>query len=86
MPSTKELKAALAQEVGQDALALAEQTINELRQQRDGLRAKVEALADVSRALAERDAVIATAAAHHADITPWLLIGEALAPSASQAA
>lgn len=77
----KELKAALGHEVGQDALAVAEQTINELRQQRDGLRAKVEALQEVGRALAERDSVIAKAAAHHADITQWLQIGEALAPS-----
>lgn len=77
----KELKAALGHEVGQDALAVAEQTINELRQQRDGLRAKVEALQEVGRALAERDSVITKAAAHHADITQWLQIGEALAPS-----
>lgn len=82
----KELKAALGHEVGQDALAVAEQTINELRQQRDGLRAKVEALQEVGRALAERDSVIAKASAHHADITQWLQIGEALAPSGIPAA
>ncbi|MCU9949819.1 AAA family ATPase [Pseudomonas sp. PDM13] len=77
----KELKAELAAEVSAEAIETAEQAINDLRQQRDALRAKVEALQEVARAIADRQAVIDKAARHHADVVTWSLIGDALAPA-----
>ncbi|MCY1364942.1 hypothetical protein D9M69_517690 [compost metagenome] len=76
----KALKAGLQAEVSADAIANAEQQINELRQRRDSFRAKVESLQEAARALAERDVVIAKAAQHHADVIAWLAIADHLAP------
>lgn len=63
-----------------DAIANAEQMINELRQKRDTLRAKVEALQDASKSIAEHAGIIKKAAQHHADVLAWSLIGDSLAP------
>lgn len=76
----KALKASLQMEAPAEAIANAEQQINELRQQRDSLRAKVESLQDAARALAERDITITKAAQHHADVMGWLAIAEHLSP------
>lgn len=66
-----------------DATAIqnAEQAINELRQERDKARAKHQALVDAHGAIAGRDAAIANAAQHHADVVAWSLIADTLAPT-----
>jgi len=64
-----------------DATAIqnAEQAINELRQERDRARARHQALLDAHAAIAGREAAIANAAQHHADVLAWSLIADALA-------
>lgn len=64
-----------------DAMANAEQAIHDLRQQRDRLMAKQQALQDAHRAQADRGKIIAEAAGHHAAVTRWTLIADALAPT-----
>ncbi|MEJ8320453.1 hypothetical protein [Pseudomonas oryzihabitans] len=63
------------------AIQNAEQAFAELRQKRDKARAKHQALVDAHGAIAGRDAAIATAAQHHADVVAWSQITEALAPT-----
>ena len=62
------------------AIENAEQLINELRQDRDKLSAKVTALEEAERAIAGRVTLIEQAANHHAEVKAWLLIADALAP------
>lgn len=63
------------------AMQNAEQAITEIRQERDKARAKHQALVDAHGAIAGRDAAIANAVQHHADVVAWSLIAEALAPT-----
>ena len=64
-----------------EAMQNAEQAISELRQERDKARAKHQALVEAHGAIAGRDAAIANAAQHHADVVAWSLIADALAPT-----
>ena len=50
------------------AMQNAEQAITEIRQERDKVRAKHQALLDAHGAIEGRDAAIANAAQHHADV------------------
>ncbi|WP_278441053.1 AAA family ATPase [Pseudomonas oryzihabitans] len=63
------------------AMENADQAITEIRQERDKARAKHQALVEAHGAIAGRDAAIASAAQHHADVVAWSLIAEALAPT-----
>lgn len=63
------------------AMQNAEQAITDLRQERDKARAKHQSLVDAHGAIAGREAAIADAAKHHADVVAWSLIAEALAPT-----
>lgn len=65
----------------EEAMANAEQAINDLRQERDRLMAKQQALQDAQRAQADRGKIIAEAAGHHAAVKSWTLIADALAPT-----
>lgn len=64
-----------------DAIANAETVINELRQERDKLQAKRNALLDALNTSANREHDIASAAKHHADVKAWSLIADALGPN-----
>lgn len=64
-----------------EAMANAEQAINDLRQHRDRMMAKQQALQDAHRAQADRGKIIAEAAGHHAAVKSWTLIADALAPT-----
>lgn len=63
------------------AMENAEQAITEIRQERDKARAKHQALVEAHGAIAGREAAIADAAQHHADVVAWSLIADALAPT-----
>lgn len=65
----------------EQAITNAEATINELRQQRDYAKAKVSALEEAAGAEEARKKTIENAAFWHADITAWLVIAEAMAPT-----
>lgn len=64
-----------------DAIANAEQTINELRQERDRLNAKRQALQDALAATSGRADLIAKAAQQHELVKSWSLIADALGPN-----
>lgn len=64
-----------------DAIANAEQTINELRQERDKLNAKRQALQDALAATSGRADLIARAAQQHKLVKSWSLIADALGPN-----
>ena len=64
-----------------DAIANAEQTINELRQERDKLNAKHQALQEAMAATSGRAELIAKAAKHHVEVQCWSLIADALGPN-----
>lgn len=64
-----------------EAMANAEQAIHDLRQQRDRLMAKQQALQDAHRAQADRGKIITEAAGHHTAVKSWTLIADALAPT-----
>jgi len=66
---------------GADAIANAEQTINELRQDRDKLSAKHLALQEAMAATSGRTELIAKAAKHHVEVQCWSLIADALGPN-----
>lgn len=75
-----ELQAQAASVPSAEAISTAEQVIADLRQQRDRLRAKVEALRDAFSAAHQGEQLKATAAGHHRDVAEWSLIADALAP------
>ncbi|MNZ50195.1 hypothetical protein D3C78_679790 [compost metagenome] len=64
-----------------EAMTNAEQAINDLRQQRDRLMAKQQALQEAHHAQISRDKIIAAAAGHHTAVKRWTLIADALAPT-----
>lgn len=76
-----ELEAEAASVPPAEAIANAEQTITELRQQRDKAAAKHQALQEAHSASAGRDELIANAAKSHAAVQNWSLIAEALGPN-----
>lgn len=76
-----ELEAEAAAVPPAEAIANAEQTIAELRQQRDKAAAKHQALQEAHAASAGRDELIANAAQCHAAVQNWSLIAEALGPN-----
>lgn len=80
------LKAEQAKAPSAEAISNAEQVINELRQDRDKVQAKVTALTEAQTALEGRAETISKAAKHHAEVKAWLLIAEALAPDGIPAA
>lgn len=63
------------------AIANAEQAINELRQQRDAQRARFEALRDAMAAVSGRDKLTVDAARHHSDVVAWSFIADQLSPT-----
>lgn len=74
------LKAEQASAPSAEAITNAEQLINDLRQERDKVTAKVGAMEEAEMAIASREQTFINAAKHHAEIKAWLLIAEALAP------
>jgi energy-coupling factor transporter ATP-binding protein EcfA2 len=74
------LKAEQEKAPSAEAIANAEELINDLRQQHDAIAAKVTALGDAEQAIATRAQTIEQAAKHHAEVKAWLLIADALAP------
>lgn len=75
------LQAEARQQPPAEAIANAEQVINELRQERDKLLAKQQALQEAHQARAGRQQVIVEAAKQHTLVKGWGLIAEALAPT-----
>ncbi|WXL27726.1 AAA family ATPase [Ectopseudomonas mendocina] len=63
-----------------EAIANAEQMINELRQERDKLSAKHQALQDAMALNIGRETMIAKATSHHEQVKAWVKIAEGLAP------
>lgn len=74
------LKAEQASAPSAEAITNAEQLINDLRQERDKVTAKVGAMEEAQNAIAGRASTIEQAAKHHAEVKAWLLIADALAP------
>lgn len=74
------LQAEQAKAPSAEAITNAEQVINELRQDRDKVQAKVDALSEAQAALESRADTIAKAAEHHGKVMGWLAAAEALAP------
>lgn len=75
------LEAEAASVPAADAIANAEQVINELRQVRDKNNAKHLALQDAMAATSGRVELIAKAAKHHVEVQCWTLIADALGPN-----
>lgn len=75
------LQAEAASVPSEEAIANAEQTINELRQERDKLNAKHLALQEAMAATSGRAELIAKAAKHHVEVKCWSLIADALGPN-----
>lgn len=75
------LQAEAANVPNEGAIANAEQTINELRQERDKLNAKHQALQEAMAATSGRAELIAKAAKHHVEVQCWSLIADALGPN-----
>lgn len=66
--------------VSEDAIANAEQVVNDLRQAHASAQAKVGALQDAKQAIESHAATVQKAAKHHAEVMGWLAAAEALAP------
>lgn len=66
--------------VTEDAIANAEQVVNDLRQAHASALAKVSALQDAKQAIESHAATVQKAAKHHAEVMGWLAAAEALAP------
>lgn len=75
-----ELQASPAASYSEEAIANAEQVINDLRQQRDHAAAKHSALADAFAAIESRAKTISTASTWHNEVTSWLAIADAMSP------
>lgn len=76
----EELQQEAAAAPSEEALANAQDLINELRQHRDAARAKQTALNDAAAAVASRASTIETAAAWHREVMAWLTIADAMSP------
>lgn len=74
------LEAETSTAVSAEAIANGEQAIAELRQVRDRVAARQEALQDAFDAAAQRQQVIDTAAGYHADVVAWCALADALSP------
>lgn len=64
-----------------DAIANAEQVINELRQQLDATRARHDAMVDAFTAVTQRDDTTALATQHHEEVKAWIIVAEGLSPT-----
>ncbi|MGP3789808.1 AAA family ATPase [Pseudomonas sp. B392_1p] len=75
------LKAEASNALPPEAIANAEQVINELRQERDKLLAKQQALHEAHQALNGRDALIVEATKQHTLVKGWVTVADALSPT-----
>lgn len=66
--------------ISEEAIANAEQVVNDLRQAHASAQAKVGALHDAKQAIESHAATVQKAAKHHAEVIGWLAAAEALAP------
>lgn len=76
----EELQQAEAAAPSDEALANAQELINDLRQQRAAAYAKQQALQEAIDAVAGRSKMIKQAAGWHREVTNWLAIAEAMSP------